>query len=382
MTTYMEKYPRRNGVATKKPGFWKRLFKGIIPWKGDSAGVVIRKLIFIIALIVFLITAVPLVSDIFLMFRDQWRSQGISDIYIPDGNNGGSSKEILPSFKKLLEINPDTVGYLKIDGTAIDYPVVKGTDNDYYLTHDFYREKSKSGSVMMDCNCVVSPDGHSGNMVLYGHNMAVGTFFACLSEYWRTLYDSYDEPSMQFYKDHPTITFNTLYEEAEWKIFGIGLFNIYEEYGEVYSNYNNKHDFTSRDDFNHFIIDLMDRSDIFTDVDIEYGDDILTLSTCYWPFRSDMDNVRLAIFARKVRPGESTYVDVSKAKVNTYVKRWQWVYDNIGGGYDWSQSNWDRRKLLSYTAEDAEKDGYTFIDDINDEDGIYDYNNGDDGYNY
>ena len=381
MTTYMEKYPRRNGVATKKPGFWKRLIKGIIPWKGDSAAAVIRKLVFIIALIVFLATAIPLVSDIFMMFRDQWRSQGISNIYIPDGNSGGASKEILPSFKKLLEINPDTVGYLKIDGTAIDYPVVKGKDNDYYLTHDFYNEKSKSGSVMMDCNCVVSPDGNSGNMVLYGHNMAVGTFFACLSEYWRTLYDSYDAPSMQFYKDHPTITFNTLYEEAEWKIFGIGLFNIYEEYGEVYYNYNNKHDFTSRDDFNNFIIDLMDRSDIFTDVDIEYGDDILTLSTCYWPFRSDMDNVRLAIFARKVRPGESTYVDVSKAKVNTYVKRWQWVYDNIGGGYDWSQSNWDRRKLLSYTAEDAERDGYTFIDDINDSDGIYDYNNGD-GYDY
>ncbi len=382
MTTYMEKYPRRNGVAAKKPGFWKRLFKGIIPCKGDGAGVVIRKLVFITAFIVFLATAIPLVTDVFLMFRDQWRSQGISNIYIPDGNNQGASKEILPSFKKLLEINPDTVGYLKIDGTAIDYPVVKGSDNDYYLTHDFYGEQSKSGAVMMDCNCKVTSDGNSGNLVLYGHNMAVGTFFSCLSEYWRTLYDSYDGPSIQFYKDHPTITFNTLYEEAEWKIFAIGLFNIYEEYGEVYYNYNNKHDFTSRDDFNYFIIDIMDRSDIFTDVDIEYGDDILTLSTCYWPFRSDMDNVRLAIFARKVRPGESTYVDVDKAEVNTYVKRWQWVYDNIGGGYDWSQSNWDRRKLLSYTAEDAQKDGYTFIDDINDEEGIYDYNNDDDGYDY
>ena len=377
MTTYMEKYPRRNGVAAKKPGFWKRRIMGIIPWKGDSVGVVIRKIVFMVALIVFLVTAVPLVSDIFLMFRDQWRSQGISNIYIPDGGNNGSSKEVLPSFKKLLEINPDTVGYLRIEGTAIDYPVVKGSDNDYYLTHDFYREVSKSGSVMMDCNCVVSPDGNSGNLVLYGHNMAVGTFFACLSEYWRTLYDSYDAPSMQFYKDHPTITFNTLYEEAEWKIFAIGLFNIYEEYGEVYSAYNNKHDFSSREDFNSFVIDIMDRSDIFTDVDIEYGDDILTLSTCYWPFRSDMDNVRLAIFARKVRPGESTYVDVDKAMVNTYVKRWQWVYDNIGGGYDWSQSNWDRRKLLSYTAEDAQRDGYTFSDDINDQDGVYDYNNGD-----
>ena len=45
MTTYMEKYPRRNGVAAKKPGFWKRLIKGIIPWKGDSAAAVIRKLV-------------------------------------------------------------------------------------------------------------------------------------------------------------------------------------------------------------------------------------------------------------------------------------------------------------------------------------------------
>ena len=184
MTTYMEKYPRRNGVAAKKPGFWKRLIKGIIPWKGDSAAAVIRKLVFIIALIVFLVTAIPLVSDVFMMFRDQWRSQGISNIYIPDGNSGGASKEILPSFKKLLEINPDTVGYLKIDGTAIDYPVVKGKDNDYYLTHDFYGEKSKSGSVMMDCNCVVSPDGNSGNMVLYGHNMANGSMFATLHRFY------------------------------------------------------------------------------------------------------------------------------------------------------------------------------------------------------
>ena len=141
----------------------------------------------------------------------------------------------------------------------------------------------------------------------------------------------------------------------------------------MYSAYNNKHDFISRTDFNNFIIDIMDRSDIFTDVDIQYGDDILTLSTCYWPFREDMDNVRLAVFARKVRPGESEYVDVSKAQVNTYVKRWKWVYDNVGGGYDWSQSNWDRRKLLSYTEEDAERDGYTFIDDIGDDEGVYDY---------
>ena len=67
---------------------------------------------------------------------------GISNIYIPDGNSGGA-KGNTSLVQEGAEINPDTVGYLKIDGTAIDYPVVKGKDNDYYLTHDFYGEKSK-----------------------------------------------------------------------------------------------------------------------------------------------------------------------------------------------------------------------------------------------
>ena len=355
---YMERAPRKNGEAIKKPGIIKRIIKSIIPWKGDTVGTVIRKLIFIIALIVFLITAIPLLTDVYTMYRDEWNNSKIQGIYIPSGNRE-SSKEILPSFKELLEINPDTVGYIKIEGTNIDYPVVKTDNNQYYLDHDFWGQQSRSGCIMMDYKCEVTPDGNSGNMVLYGHNMAIGTFFGGLNEYWRTLYDSYDGASMQMYKDHPTITFNTLYEESEWKIFAIALFNTEEQYGEVY-NYNNKVNFKSREDFNNYIIDIMDRSDILTDVDVQYGDDILTLSTCIWPWVADMENSRLGIFARKVRPGESEEVNVDVAKVNAYVKRWQWVYDYVAGGYDWSQSVWDRRKLLSYTAEDAERDGYSF----------------------
>ena len=360
--SYLVKAPRKNGEAMKKPGVLKRIAKFFIPWKGDSVGDIIRKLIFIIALIAFLFTAVPLLADIYTMYRDEWINKQIQNIYIPGENDDGLRNEagILPSFEKLLDINKDTVGYIKIPGTMIDYPVVKSADNDYYLHRDFYGNENKSGTVMMDHKNVVSADKTSANLVLYGHNMAIGTFFSSLSEYWRTLYDSYDGASIAHYKEHPTIIFDTLYEQAEWKIFAIGLYNVDEQYGEVF-DYNNKHDFSSREDFNNYIIDIMDRSDIFTDVDITYGDQILTLSTCYWPFRSDMENVRLAIFARKVRPGESDKVDVSKAQVNTYVKRWKWVYDNIGGGYDWFQSNWDRRYLLSYTEEDAEKDGYTFI---------------------
>ncbi|MFR2154589.1 MAG: hypothetical protein ACLS48_08105 [[Eubacterium] siraeum] len=103
MTTYMEKYPRRNGVAAKKPGFWKRLIKGIIPWKGDSAAAVIRKLVFIIALIVFLVTAIPLVSDVFMMFRDQWSKSGISNIYIPTETAAVQARKYFPRSRSCLK---------------------------------------------------------------------------------------------------------------------------------------------------------------------------------------------------------------------------------------------------------------------------------------
>ena len=351
-----------SGKKEKKPNFFIRLIKGIIPWKGDNVGLVIRKLVFIAALIVFLATAIPLIADVLSMVKDEQVSKQLSQLYLDaedDSEVSENSKEILPSFKKLLEINPDTVGYLKIDGTIIDYPVVKTDDNDFYLTHDFYKNESRSGTVMMDYRNKVTKDGHSANMILYGHNMQVGTFFATLGEYWRTMYDQYPEGTKSFYKEHPVIRFDTLYERAEWKIFGFGIYNVAESRGEVFG-YNLKYDFTSEDDFNDYIINIMDRSDIFTDVDLKYGDDILTLSTCYWPYENSGNTVRLAIFARKIRDGESSNVNVDNVQVNTYVKRWQWVYDQISGGYDWAQSNWDRRKLLSYDAEDAQRDNYTF----------------------
>ncbi len=375
----------QNAGEKKKKPLIVRVLSFFIPWKGDDAFDVIRKLVFIGALTAFIIVAVPFISDWLAMQKDQQVSQEIADIYIPltdeelaqlenqnkddmQSNGNADDKEdesyvpkVLPSFEKLHEINTDIVGFIDIDGTAISYPVVKGADNDYYLTHDIYNFVNKSGTVMMDYRNVVSgKKDQSDNFVLYGHNMAIGTYFASLSEYWRTLYDRNEGGTISYYKAHPTIRFDTMYEQAVWKIFAVGIYNTNYDHGEVYP-YIDKLNFATREEFNQFAIDVMDRSDLFTDVDLQYGDDILTLSTCYWPY-SGNDYIRLAVFARKVRPGESPEVDVEKAQVNTFVKRWQWVYDKIGGGYDWSQSNWDRRKLLSYTEEDAKKDGYTFLD--------------------
>ena len=354
--------------AKKKPCLFIRILKFIIPWKGDGVGDVIRKFIFIASLVVFIVTLVPLLTDVYEMHKDEKISQEIAQIYIPDVDpevieKAENEGKPLPSFESLLAINSDVVGYIQIDGTSISYPVVKGQDNDFYLTHDIYKNVNKSGTVMMDYRNEVSKKNPSDNYVLYGHNMAIGTYFAGLNEYWRTLYDSYEKPSMSMYKEHPVITFNTLYDQSKWKIFAIGLYNTNYSHGEVF-DYIDKHDFTSREDFNNYIIEIMDRSDIFTDVDLQYGDQILTLSTCVWPY-PDNNFIRLGVFARKIRDGESEKVNVEVAKVNAGVKRWKWVYDYIAKqmgnqSYEWFYSGWDRSKLLSYTKEDAKKDGYTF----------------------
>lgn len=352
----------------KKPCLFVRILKFFIPWKGDGAGDIIRKSIFIVSLTVFIVTLVPLLTDVAEMHHDEKISQEIAQIYIPDMDpviiEQAKEEGIpLPSFDSLLAINKDVVGFIQIDGTSISYPVVKSEDNDYYLNHDIYGNLNKSGTVMMDHRNVVSSEKTSDNLVLYGHNMAIGTYFAGLNDYWRTLYDSYETPSMSMYKEHPVITFNTLYDQSKWKIFAIGLYNTNYNHGEVF-DYIDKHDFVSREDFNDYMIEIMDRSDIFTDVDLKYGDDILTLSTCVWPY-PDNEYIRLGVFARKIREGESEEVNVEVAKVNHGVKRWKWVYDYLAKqmgteSYDWFYSGWDRSKLLSYTEEDARNDGYTF----------------------
>ena len=164
--------------------------------------------------------------------------------------------------------------------------------------------------------------------------------FANLSKYYD---DRKSDDDLGFYKENPTVTFNTLYENAEWKVFACVLFNTQEEKGEVYP-YDHT-DFADADEFNSFIIDIMDRSVLWTDVDLTYGDSILTLSTPYYPFGADTET-RIAVFARKVRPGESSEVDVSKASRNPDPLRFEYQYQIEGGS--WDGSIWDKSYLLSY----------------------------------
>lgn len=367
----------------KKPNIFVRAVQAIFPVKGDGIKESVRKIIFDIAVVAFVITGGMVLKDVI----SEAHSSVVVDPMIEgwyDNTKTDSSEDrqtqiekikgtlnmtdeeiqkvesekpgIQPSFIKLYSENSDVVGWVTVGGAddpivKINYPVVKAEDNDYYLTHDYLKNEEQRGAIFADYRNVFEPDRLSANTILYGHNMWNGeTMFAKLSRYYEP--NAFSDPAeykndpLLFYKQHPTVTFNTIYEDAEWKVFACVLFNTQEELGEVYP-YLNYRDFPNEATFNNFILDIMDRSVLWTDVDLTYGDEILTLSTCYYPYTKERADTRCAVFARKVRDGESAEVDVSKAQRNPDPLLFAFQYEVRGGG-SWGGRKWDTSKLLSY----------------------------------
>ena len=361
MVNYTVRPPMARCKGKQKTGF-VRFLMSIFPVKGDEITEVIRKIVFIGAIIAFVITGGSLLNDIFGQMRQ---------IYIVEGNiqqdkssgNLNLSREEIEQIKSektyiredlmgLYAKNSDLVGWINIGGEEkiIDYAVVQTGDNDKYLTTDFYGGYSSSGTIYVDYRAQFAPDGSAPDfMVLYGHNTYTSNMFSKATRYY---YDKDNlgggsDLTLSFYQKYPTINFDTLAEEGTYKVFAVCLFNTEEQYGEVYNYLRRSRAFDSAEDFNSYVLDIMDRSVLLTDVDLTYGDEIICLSTCYFPFGMEFENVRCAVFARKVRDGESPEVDTSVATRNWAWKSWQQAVDRGLAGY--GSRVWDYEKyLLSY----------------------------------
>lgn len=343
----------------KKPPLFKRILSSIFPCKGDGVAESIRKIVFDVAVVALVITGGSVLWDVFTQtVQTQISDKQVENIYINGSINLDDEKkqeiltekpQIMEQMMGVYEANKDTVGWIQLgngDEPIVSLPVMQAADNDYYLTHNFNHEEIKSGAVFADYRNVFQPSRISGNTILYGHNVWDGSMFAKLTRYYNaTIHGDYDD-RLGFYKEYPTITFNTLYEASEWKIFAAVLFNTREELGEVYP-YTQVLEFGSKEEFNSYILDIMDRSILWTDVDLEYGDSLLTLSTCYMYSPYENTDTRCVVFARKVRDGESAEVDVSKAQVNPTPLKFTYQYEKEGGER-WTGRTWDTSKLLSY----------------------------------
>lgn len=247
---------------------------------------------------------------------------------------------VMSTYEEQYAQNNDLIGWITIDGTPIDYPVVQAEDNFYYLDKDINHEYTKNGSIFADYQCEFTSRTRPANIILYGHNMKTGPSFAKLTTYypWYT-----GTASLQQYLTSPTVKFDTIWEEGTYKIFGAMFVNTKEEHGDVFKYYKQRK-ITSEEEFYTYIAKIMDRSVFYTDVDLEYGDEILTLSTCYYPV--GQIDTRFVVFARRVRDGESEEVDTSKAAINYDPLYFDYYYKVMGG--KWGGRKWDTTKVKGF----------------------------------
>ena len=183
--------------------------------------------------------------------------------------NNTESFTVQPSFIDMLKENPDTVGYISIPNTRVQYPVVQTVDNDYYMKKDFYGKSFDGGSIFMDFRNNVREIGQPNNFIIYGHHMKDDSMFATLTYYY----------SNTFFQSNPIIEFDTIYGNYKWEVFSAYATDVDFYYIETY--------FATSEDYEAFLQECKDKSKHKNDVMPTAEDTILTLSTCFYNGEGD-----------------------------------------------------------------------------------------------
>ena len=176
-------------------------------------------------------------------------------------------REILPQYRALYEENPSLIGWLRLDGTAIDLPVVQTPDdNEYYLRRGFDGLYSTGGTLFLDAQCSIDPEHPSANWLIYGHNMADGSMFGQLTRY----------REKSFWQAHPTFTFDTLYETGTWQVVAALDTTLGADELPYYTFF----DAGNRQEWQQRVDAILEKALYSTGITPTYGQQLLTLSTC------------------------------------------------------------------------------------------------------
>lgn len=192
--------------------------------------------------------------------------------------------DVLDEYKTLYQKNKKLIGWLKIDDTLIDYPVMQTSDNEYYLDHNYNQEYDKNGSLFLDCNCSAYPQ--STNLIIYGHHMKSGQMFGGLQKYAKESYA----------QKHSTIQFDTIYEKGTYQVMYVFRSQVYNE-NDIVFKYYQFIEANSEEEFNSYMREMEAVSLYDTGVTASFGDSILTLSTCDY----SQEDGRFVVVAKKIK---------------------------------------------------------------------------------
>lgn len=192
-------------------------------------------------------------------------------------------KTALLELAELYQQNSDLAGWIRIEDTNINYPVMHTPDNpDFYLKHGFDKEYSDYGCPYVQENCDVQLP--SDNVIIYGHHMKNGSMFCDLEKF----------KSQDFWQEHKTISFSTVTDRYEYEIVSVFKTFVYSDSPDSFKYYHFVNAETP-EDFSAFIDRCKELSLYETGVSAEYGDKLITLSTCEYSHT----NGRLVVVAKR-----------------------------------------------------------------------------------
>lgn len=166
-------------------------------------------------------------------------------------------------FETLLQKNDNTIGWIKVNNTKINYPVVQADTNSYYLNRDFFKKKNSMGWIFMDYRNNI--ENLDKNTIIYGHNIKQGIMFGTIKNMMNK--------SWYTNSNNQIITFNTLNKNMKWRIFSLYQINETEDYLKT--------EFESDEEYMNFLNMLKNRSKNNFNVELTPESKILTLSTCF-----------------------------------------------------------------------------------------------------
>ena len=240
--------------------------------------VILNIIIYMILLFVLIYSGIK----IFKWYNDKTNNNKIAEqikstVIVEDKNEDENKEEYTVDFKKLKEQNNETVAWIKVNNTNVEYPVLRATNNSFYLNHSFDKSKNSAGWIFADYRNKF--DGTDKNIIIYGHNMRDDSMFGSLKNILNSAwYDNEENTNI------------TLYTENEKSIYKV--FSIYKIESE---DYYIKTEFSNDNEFEKFIETLKKRSIKNFNIDISKEDSILTLSTC-----ANNNKYRVVLHAKKM----------------------------------------------------------------------------------
>ncbi len=229
-----------------------------------------------ICFIIFAIVLCYLIYNFNIDTQDQKQFDDMAQTIVIDETDNDNDNNDDNGIVDLVNKNSDCIGWIRIDGTKIDYPIMQTKDNpQYYLRRDFNKQYSYMGTPFMDSRCDVNYDN---NLIVYGHNMRDGKMFADLLKY----------RDKEYSKSHSIINFITPNGIQKYEVVAVCKVKPDDEwYGYTCQK--------DKESFNNLISHIKDKSLYRIDESIEYGDYFLTLSTCEY----SQTNGRLIVIAKR-----------------------------------------------------------------------------------